>query len=271
MEIKDEAFYIPEKHLENQSKSVSIEDMKIIIEYCEKRICKIKCKDGGQGTGFFCSVPIDEWDTFKALITNNHVLTGNDINKGEKIIFSLNNDKINLEIIIDESRMTFTSEKYDITIIEIKKNDGLKKDSFFEIDNKIFNENSQLLFKKKSVHLLHYPKGEEMKFSSGILNILEDGYTIKHFCDSSDGSSGGPLINSNNYQISGIPKGAAVKGKNFNLGTFLKEPLELFNNKIKNKSQLEQKILINTNNENNCILETKEKNKNNNIEKNYIC
>ena len=27
---------------------------------------------------------------------------------------------------IDESRRVFTSEKYDITIIELKKNDGLK-------------------------------------------------------------------------------------------------------------------------------------------------
>ena len=98
-----------------------------------------------------------------------------------------------------------------------------------------------------------------MKFSSGILNIWEDGYTIKHSCDSSDGSSGGPLINSNNFYVIGIHKGGAVKGKNFNLGTFLKEPLEVFIKNIKNKSQLEQKILINTNNDNNCILELKKK------------
>ena len=55
----------------------------------------------------------------------------------KKIKFSLNNERINLEILINESRRTYTSEKYDITIIELNKNDGLKQDSFFEIDNKI--------------------------------------------------------------------------------------------------------------------------------------
>ena len=54
-------------------------------------------------------------------MTNNHVLDENNIKIGDKIIYSLNNNKINKQIIIDESRITFTSKKYDITIIEIKE------------------------------------------------------------------------------------------------------------------------------------------------------
>ena len=241
--------YIPEKDLVNQSKSITIEQMKNLIELCEKRICKIKCNDGSHGTGFFCSLSIDDWNSIKVLITNNHVLSKNDIIQGQKIKLSLNNERINLEILIDESRRIYTSEKYDITIIEINKDDGLKNDSFFEIDNKIFNEDSSILFSKRPVHLLHYAKGVEMNFSSGIIkNIGDDGYSIEHLCDSREGSSGGPIINSTNFQIIAIHKGGAVKAKNYNLGTFLKQPLEIFIKEIKSNPKFIQKKEINKNN-----------------------
>ena len=56
------------------------------------------------------------------------------------------------------------------------------------------------LFLRKYVFLLHYPKGREMNYSAGIIsNISEDNFTIQHKCDSSSGSSGGPLINSENF------------------------------------------------------------------------
>jgi len=70
--------------------------MKILIDYSEKRICKIDCSDGGHGTGFFCVIPLDDWDNnMRALITNSHVLEKNDILIGKKIKFSLNNEREN--------------------------------------------------------------------------------------------------------------------------------------------------------------------------------
>ena len=44
-----------------------------------------------------------EFIILKAIVTNNHVLKENDILKGKKIKFSLNNDENQYEIIIDES------------------------------------------------------------------------------------------------------------------------------------------------------------------------
>ena len=175
----------------------------------------------------------------------------------EKIWISLNNERKNLEILIDESRRTYTSEKYEITIIEINKDDGLKQDSLFEIDNTIFNEDSSILFSKSPVHLLHYPKGVEMNFSSGIIkNIGEDYYSIEHLCDSREGFSGGPIINSTNFQVIASHKGGAVKGQNFNLGTFLKQPIEIFIKEIKNNPKFIQKKEIKIDNNN---IETTEK------------
>ena len=137
---ENEYDYIEEKDLSGYSKSLSNEEMKILMDLNEKKICKIECNDGDHGTGFFCMIPfLNDWDTLSVLMTNYHVLKENDILPGKIIKFSLNNDKKKLKIKIDELRITFTSKKYDITIIEIKKEDGLNRDSFLEIDNEIFD------------------------------------------------------------------------------------------------------------------------------------
>ena len=68
-----------------------------------------------------------------------------------------------------------------------------------------------------------------------IKNINEDDgkKTIYHLCDSSGGSSGSPIINKSNFQVIGIHKGAPPGAQNYNLGTFLKEPIEAFIEEIK--------------------------------------
>lgn len=149
----------------------------------------------------------------------------------------MNNEKENFKLEIDETRKIFTNEIYDITIIEINENDGLKRDSFLEIDNTIYDNDKMKNLEKYSIYLLHYPKGEEMKFSKNkIQSIDEDSNNIKHLCDSDNGSSGGPLINSINYKVIGIHKGGA-KTQNYNIGTLLKGPIDEFKKTFKNENK----------------------------------
>ena len=111
----------------------------------------------------------------------------------------------------------------------MKKNDGLSKESFLEVDDKINEETPNEHFKNKSVYLLHYPKGNNIKKSEGIIKIIkEDNYNMDHLCDSSSGSSGGPLLNFSNYKVVEIHKGGASKGKNWNVATFLRIPIQNF-------------------------------------------
>ena len=93
-----------------------------------------------------------------------------------------------------------------------------------------------------NIYLLHYPKGNKMQYSIGLIKNIDD-YTIRHLCDSSGGSSGAPIINSMNFQVIGIHKGGAERG-NYNLGTLLKEPLLNFNDKNGLEQIIERKILI---------------------------
>ena len=211
---------------------------------------KIECNDGGHGARFFCNIS-NSWHPMKVFMTNNHVLNREDISIGKKIKFTINNDKINYEIQIDEARKIYTDEKYDITIIEIKENDKLEEISFFDIDERIFNENFNKTFKNMQIYILHYPKGNKLEYSIGLIQgINEDNYTIRHLCDNSSGSSGGAIINTINFQVIGIHKGGSEGAKNYNLGTLLKEPLEKFNKKENNKYKKKNIIKMKKNDKN---------------------
>ena len=126
----------------------------------------------------------------------------------------------------------------------MKKSDGIKFNDFMELDDYLFEskkdteENENLMnknYKKKTIYLIHYPEGKNVKYSLGVIrNIAEDGFNIRHLCNSQNGSSGGPLICLINFKIMGIHKGSK-EGKNFNLRTLLNSPVEEFYEKDKLK------------------------------------
>ena len=132
---------------------------------------------------------------------------------------------------------------YDITFIEIKKTDNINSESFLKIDDYIFDENSINNYKKKLIYLIHYPN-INVEFSTGIIyNIIEDNdnyNTILHFCETQFGSSGSPIINLDNYKVLGIHKGT-LKNRNYNIGTFLKIPIQELRKYIKNNDRVIKK------------------------------
>ena len=236
--------YKKEINLENSPKELSLEQNEFICKQMKNSVCKIKCKNGGTGSGFFCYIPFpDKSSLLPVLVTNNHVLNNKDISVGKKIEFSLGNSNITKSLIIKSTRKVYTNEKpYDITFIEIKKSDGIKFSDFMELDDDLFEsekdknkieskEFNNILDKKyrqKTVYLIHYPEGKNVKYSLGVIkNIDEDGFNIRHLCNSYTGSSGGPLICLINFKIMGIHKGSKDK-KKFNLGTLLNSPVHEF-------------------------------------------
>ena len=76
---------------------------------------------------------------------------------------------------------------------------------------------------------------EEAKVSKGKgLEKIND-YDIKHYCHTEPGSSGGPILSKKTNKVIGIHKGSIAKyGKCvYNIGTFLKFPL----NELKNQNK----------------------------------
>ena len=258
--------YIKENHILGQSKPLNKDQMAIITQQMEKSICKILCDNGKTGTGSFCKLQIPgEFNFIPVLITNNHVLGEKDIIKGNSIKFSLNDDKIFHQISIDKNRQCYTNEDLDVTIIEIKKKDNIELKTYLDIDDNIYVENPDDFYKNKSIYLLHYEFGDKSEVSLGtIQNITEDS-TINHKCSTDKGSSGAPIINLLNYKVIGIHKGYK-EGKNFNLGSLIKKPIEDFFNVYAHQNNIEDNNNDDNNNDDDNNTEDKNnKDINNNI------
>ena len=105
------------------NKSVPVD----IIFKARKSICKIIIKSNTgviYGTGFFMMVS----DTEKYLITNNHVISQNNINDDIEIeIHNQETKKLNL----NNRKIEYFPRPKDITIIEIKPNDKIYNDILF--------------------------------------------------------------------------------------------------------------------------------------------
>jgi len=228
--MKEENYIKQSYHSEKNEKIP--QEIKDKLDHIIKRnICLIIKKDCN-GTGFFCKFGIDSNNVIRILMTNNHVLNKKEIEPGQAIEFSINNNEIKKKIIIDNTRKTYTDESYDITIIQLKENDGIDKNSFFDLDEQIFQKNAKEIFLNCQIYTLHYPNGGYFSCSKGIIgNIKEgkNGQTIYHTCNTENGSSGSPLINKKNFKVIGIHKGSLInEDENINMGTLLKEPIEKF-------------------------------------------
>ena len=107
--LNKELFYEPPK-------ITSEKEGKDILFQLKKSICKIKLNSGKKGNGFFCKIPIsktNKYDLLPVLITNNSLLDEKSILPGKKIKIIINPNNKTKEIIINEFRETFTSEKDD--------------------------------------------------------------------------------------------------------------------------------------------------------------
>ena len=203
------------------------------LEEFGKCICKIRGKIS-VGTGFFCKIKYEE-KLIPVLITNFHIID-NDFMENEKNLEFYIND-IRKIVKLDKSRKLYSSEKdkYNIMIIKIKAEDEIN--NYLEIDENIFNKNSEASYKDEPIYILFRPlKDTLVSYGKGIEVIGE--FDVRHGCVTESGSSGAPIINLLTHKVIGINKGYAhKKNESFNIGTFLKFPLnELKQNLKKNNS-----------------------------------
>ena len=215
----------------NETLPLSKTDLKQKSNY----ICKIVSRNK-LGTGFFCNIPY-EGKSIPVLITNYHIIDDNFIKDNKQLTIYINDDmkKINIS-----NRKIYSSpaNEFDIMILKLKKEDEIY--NYLEIEKNIFKNNAANLFRNEPIYILHYPysKGPSISYGNGIEKINE--YDIKHLCNTDIGSSGAPILNTATDKIIGIHKGFIQK-KQFNIGTFLKFPLdELNKNSNKQNDRVQQ-------------------------------
>ena len=151
----------------------------------------------------------------------------------------MNDKKLNEDIIINEEDIIYLSirNEYDLIIIKLKEGqEYMKNINYLDLDDYLFNKNSLKGYKSNSIYILHYPNSQNAAVSYGNGLIYGDSkYDIQHKCNTLPGSSGGPLLDLLTNKVICIHKGFIQKkdGIKYNIGTFLKDPLEqMKNNKI---------------------------------------
>ena len=230
-------YIIKEKEISNYPKPVTIEQTSIILYQMKHCICKIY---KGNGTGFLCILP---YNNIKILITNYHVINKIYIKNNKTIKIAFNDDKEERDILLTEKRKIFFDKENDTTIIEIKDEDQIN--NFLELDDKLFNNHSELYYENNTIYTLHYPKLNKSSVSYGLIRKINDDNNINHTCNTESGSSGSPILNLANNKVIGIHKESSLKF-NFNIATFLKVPLNKFMNEsqncIKNSEYIKNQI-----------------------------
>ncbi len=205
-------------------------------EYKSKGNCICKIDGSKAGSGFFCKIERGE-ELIPVLITNYHVIDDNYMKQNKKLKFYIN-DKSHIIDLNSESKIYSSSNnEYDMMIIRLKEG---QVNNYLDIDENIFEDNSENYYEKDSIYILHYANAEEAKvsFGKGIKKL--DNYDIKHLCHTEPGSSGGPILSRMTNKVIGIHKGSIGKGKcDYNIGTFLKYPL----NEVKNQNKPEENRL----------------------------
>ena len=196
--------------------------MKILKNKGVKATCRIILKDkygnGINGSGLFCKIPYFD-KTIKVLLTNNHILNEESIQKGKKVKIVYKG--LIKEIEITEKRFCKTSLINDFTCIEILNEDNIE--DFFEIDN--YNNNN---YEYDDIAIIHYPNGGNMEINGGHF-IQIDNNNILHDISTKNGSSGSPIILLlRNYKVIGIHKGYNEK-KKLNSGIYIKNIIEYIN------------------------------------------
>ena len=234
----EKKLYYEEKILKGQMKPVSRDAYKIIDNQMDKFICKIYGINEKVGTGFFCKIPFpDEFKLIPVLITNNHILNENEILNDRIIKISLDDDKIKKDIKKYPERKSYTSSKYDTTIIEIfPDKDDIR--NFLDLENNFTNSEKE--YREREAYVLQYPKGNKCSVSFGnIIDINE--FNIIHKCSTEHGSSGGPIILLNIFKVIGVHKGSSTSNFEFNLGTLLKFPINEFYSKFNDSIKINSK------------------------------
>ena len=199
-------------------------------EYKSKGNCICKIDGNKAGTGFFCKIERGE-ELIPVLITNYHVIDDNYMKQNKYLKFYIN-DKSHIIDLNSESKIYSSSNnEYDMMIIRLKEG---QVNNYLDIDENIFEDNSENFYENDSIYILHYANAEEAKvsFGKGIKKV--DNYDIKHLCHTEPGSSGGPILSRMTNKVIGIHKGSIGRGKcDYNIGTFLKYPL----NEVKNQNK----------------------------------
>jgi len=198
-----------------------------VYNLCKATI-KIELNDGF-ASGFFLKLERNH-KQFYCIMTNQHVITPENISNQEEIKIKYDNEKKYLIIKLDVKERIIKCFKedwlLDITIIEILSKDKIDN-SFFLLPKYNFYEAYEQII-NKDIEIAQYPKGNDLSFSNGkILEIDKfNDCVFYHDADTESGSSGSPIVLKGEEDVIAVHKGT-TKDKTKNVGIFIGNVIDI--------------------------------------------
>ena len=177
--------------MEDYPKSVTKRCTQTILDQMNNNfIYKIQEKDGNFSNGFFCHIKYQN-KYIPVVIINNHII------KDDIINVLINNDIKKIKL----GKMCIINNEYNISIIEIEKN--IDFINYLELDNSIYENESELNYNKESIYIINYNNKKDISVTYGMINNINNSQLI--YTGNIDINSHGlPIFNLSNNKIIGI-------------------------------------------------------------------
>ena len=198
----------------------------------EKSICKIRINGEDKGFGFF----VNDHLTKKKIL----------ISKNEKKFFEEEKEKIDIELIINNSdpilldqknkRIIYSNENDNIIFLEIIQEDNLNEDHFLNFELNIYNKSEN--YENEKIYILPYRLRDEIEFPTGKIKKIEDDKNIIHDCKDIKDLKPFPILLLKNYKIIGIN---ISQTNGLYLYKYLNEFKDICDNKIEDIANNENK------------------------------
>ena len=189
----------------------------------QQRIAQINFKNK-KSNAILCQIPIQKGkNLFPVLITALHPFLGSSLDELE---ISFHDKKYFIAL---NSRIFYSNPKYDIIFFEIKEEDHLEFDKFFELNIDVFKTNMDIFLKNVNLPQEIFEIAFSYSFGSIIGINKIDISNITQILGTEHGS-----LNMNNTKLlnNGVMKKKYKKKRHFNMGEFIQETLDQFANKI---------------------------------------
>ena len=191
-----------------------------------------------RGTGFLIELPIpDSNNSMKGLLTNNHILNHGILYK-KKITLNFFLEKKTLVLNFKKKGFIFSDPFIDITFIKLQ-NQELEE---LGINCLEIQEEEFLLSKGfTDSFIIQNPEGI-LSFAQGKI-IKRWGFNLFHSINTLDGSSGSPLILTNNNKVLGVHK-SGIKQKQYNVATNIQTIIKALRNIYRNRAKISKALSI---------------------------
>ena len=202
-------------------KSVTKECTNIIYNQMNNSFYEIQGKNNNFGIGFFCKIRIKNKNIL-VLMANYKLIDEEFMENNLGIKIKIHNEfKL---IKFGDKRINNFDKDYNLSIIEIKENNEFKI-NYFEIDESLYEKESQIKFYKETIYIIHQNRKKEISVTYSIIRFINK---YEFTCLGNIHSNGtlSPVLNINNNKLIGIY--INNQSKNFIKGFFYNIILERF-------------------------------------------